>query len=558
MRRRDSARPILAPILALLACQSEPESAPTTPLRRLSNQQYVAALADLFPTLDFASLAPTLYLSSDPKVEGFVNAAAAQTPDALLIERHQQITMIVAGEVAKHRAEILPCELEAAPLACGEAWLDELAPRAWRRPLALDERERLHDYYADELALAGDPVPAIQLATQRVLLAPDFVYLIERGRPDPVPPGARRRLSAHEQATRLALLLWNTIPDRALLDAADRGELQTRESVIEHARAMLADPRARVGMLAFYSQWLEFDRLKAVQDRDLPEAWLDDPDQQFSRAWNEALVGQLRVELEAFVLHEHFEGAGTLAGLLRSRRAWLSPQLALHYGVEHPRGPWDPPRVDGPLADPEPDEWAWVELPADQRAGVLTLAGSMAMLALDQTPSPVRRGVYLLDNFLCAPPAAPPAQIDTTPPRPDEVDEPLTNRERFAAHTDDPTCSGCHLPIDALGFGFEHYDQTGFFRTIDAGLPVDAGGELEGQAFVGAIELSERLAGSPSVHRCVARKWWQYAFAGVPAADASDEFEAIADEFWASGGRFEDLLLAIVASEEFRSLPEVE
>ncbi len=541
--------------VALLACRpdSDPEVELTSaPLRRLSNEQVLAALADLFPQLDFDI--PALYLSADPRVDNFVNAAAAQTPNALLIERYQQISMIVAGEVVRIHGEILPCDLLADPLACGQTWLDDLALRAWRRPLAESERDRLRGYYADELALAGDPVPALQLAIQRVLLAPEFFYLIEHGRSDGE-PGERRWLTAHEQATRLALLLWNTIPDRELLAAADRGELQTRDSVVAHARAMLGDPRAQAGMLGFYRQWLEFDRLKAVQDRDLPAAWLADPDQQYSSAWDELLVSQFRVELEAFVIHNHFVGAGTLAGLLRARDSLVSPQLAVHYGIDHPRGPWLPPAQVGDNDEPAPDDWLWLELPADQRAGVLTLAGPMAMLALDQTPSPVRRGVYLLDNFLCAPPAAPPAQIDTTPP---SASEPLTNRERFAAHTDNPACSGCHASIDALGFGFEHYDQTGFFRTLDAGFPIDASGEVEGQAYTGAIELGERLATSEAVHRCVASKVWQYAFGGVPPASESDEFEAIADEFWIAGGHFEDLLVAIVASEEFRSLPEVE
>lgn len=545
--------------LALLGCR--PESAPdpdspTTPLRRLSNQQYLAALDDLFPQLDFETLGPALYLSSDPKVDNFVHAPAAQTPNALLVERHQQVTMIVAGEVARAHADILPCDLELEPLACGQTWIDNLARRAWRRPLAPTERERLHDYYADELALAGDPIPAIQLAIQRILLAPEFVYVIERGEPG-TSPGERIPLTSHEQATRLALLLWNTIPDQALLDAADRGELETRESLLGHAREMLADPRARGGMLAFYQQWLEFDRLKAVQDRDIPIAWLDDPDQQYSAAWDELLVDQFRVELEGFVLHNHFDAAGTLAGLLRARESLLSPQLALHYGIDHPRGPWVPAAEGGPENfDPAPEDWLWLELPSDQRAGVLTRAGSMAMLALDQTPSPVRRGVYLLENFLCAPPDAPPAQIDTTPPTTTTA-EPQTNRERFAAHTDNPACSGCHATIDPLGFGFEHYDQTGFFRTLDAGFVVDASGEFEGIPYEGALELAERLASSESVHRCVASKWWQYTFGGVPSASESAEFEAIADEFWRGGGRFEDLLLAIIASEEFRSLPEV-
>lgn len=552
----------LALVPLAIACAREPEPVAelSTPLRRLTAEQTRNALRDLFPELDLSEL--PLRLPADAAVDNFENTAAAQTPSFYLVERHQQIFLQVAAELTSHHAEVLPCDLLAEPNTCAHDYLDELAARAWRRPLSNQESKGLRDFYDHELALAGTPEPALQLAVQRVLLAPHFVYLVERGSDRTIESSTRRLLSSHELATRLALLLWNTIPDDELLAAAARDELSNEAAILAQAERMLADPRARAGVLAFYRQWLGFDSLQAVRDRKLPPEWLADPEHQHTPAWDESLVAQMRHELDAFVTEVHFGGdEATLARLLGSRRSLVSPQLAVHYGVQHPISSWDPPAPgeEPPGSAPiEELDWAWVELPEDQRAGVLTLAGPMTMLALDRTPSPIRRGVFVLDNLLCAPPSAPPPQIDTTLPASDDADDlPRSNRERFAEHTDNPICAGCHASIDAIGFGFEHYDQTGWYRTLDGGWPVDASGEALGHEFQDAVELMQQLGSSEAIHRCFAQKWWGYALGRSREQIADDpELEQIADEFWANGGRLEQLLLLIVSSEEFRTLAE--
>jgi hypothetical protein len=191
------------------------------------------------------------------------------------------------------------------------------------------------------------------------------------------------------------------------------------------------------------------------------------------------------------------------------------------------------------------------------RAGLLTQPGWLARLSGPNQSSPVRRGVFVLDKLMCQPPEPPPAGVNTEPPMPTTA---KTTRERFDAHEKDTFCASCHDRIDAAGFLLENFDGMGVWRDKENGQSVDASGRLmltRDQAlagsFNGAIELSQKLAGSGQVSDCLARGWLRFAL-GRPLVDGDlCTLNDVQRRFAAGEGSFPELLVAIARSEAFRS-----
>jgi hypothetical protein len=191
-----------------------------------------------------------------------------------------------------------------------------------------------------------------------------------------------------------------------------------------------------------------------------------------------------------------------------------------------------------------------------ERAGVLTQPGLMALLAYPDQSSPVARGVFVRERMLCQHLPPPPNDVVIEPPDPDPN---ATTRERFAQHTADAACSGCHSLIDPLGFGFEHYDAIGRFRTDENGLPVDASGSLGGIAdasqvgdYEGAVELADKLLASTDFQECVAHQWTTFALGREPGEDDACAMQGIRQSFADSGGDLRELLVSIATSDSFR------
>ncbi len=489
--------------------------APRTPLRRLGEAQYGNTVRDLFPGVAM----PAVDLPDEVVVSGFDNNADGQSPSALLIEGLEAAAVaVVAAAMAEPGSwSVCPADGGPDPRACGHDQLHALAPRIFRRPLAAEEERAWLDLFDGVLEADGYRV-ALSVTLQALLQAPEFVYLPEHGLPG---DGERRALTGHEVATRLSYALWASMPDDALFAAAAAGELDDADGVEAQAWRMLDDPRADDALLDFHAQWLELGELARIA-----------PDAATYPGWDPSLPEAMRAELDAFVLDVLHGEDPTLSALLLDRRTSATGALAGLYGAEG-------------------------ELPAEERAGLLTRAGWLAATSHAVHPSPVQRGVFVLERVACEEVLPPPAVVDLAVEG--GGSGAVTNRERYAAHTADPACAGCHARIDPLGFAFEGYDATGALRLTDAGRPVDATGvivglgDLDGRAFDGAVELSEHLAGSETVSACVARQWTGYASGRTLEAGDEAELAAIAAAFSAAGGDVRQLLVEIVRSEGFRT-----
>lgn len=496
------------------------------PLRRMTHTQYNNTVRDLFPGADI----PPQTILVDPKVNGFENNSEVQAPSALLVEQYQKAALAVTAAAMAKPDGFLPCPADGGPdpATCGHDLLRDLGARAFRRPLAADEESAYLTFFDQQMAEHNFNV-GLQLAMQAILQAPAFIYFPEFGGDPLVDQPELVALTGHELAARLSYFLWDTTPDEALLAAATAGDLDEIAGIEAEVLRMLDDPRARTSLVNFHRQWFDLDKIAEVN-----------PDLATYPEFTPALRTSMRSELDRFVESTIFDGAGTFAALLTSPATTVDSQLAALYKV----------------AAPPPDTWTDLDLPASERSGILTRAGFLARTAHAVHPSPVRRGVFVLSRLLCVPPAPPPPNVNTSPPDESDPDQPKTNRERYAKHTAQDTCGGCHQSIDGVGFGFENYDALGKWRTLDNSYPVDASGELIGTdvdgPFVGALELSQKLATSTQAHNCVVSQVYRYALGRNTGLDDLCSLADLRGQFAAASGDIRALLLAVVTSDAFR------
>ncbi|MEM6996914.1 MAG: DUF1588 domain-containing protein, partial [Myxococcota bacterium] len=331
-------------------------------------------------------------------------------------------------------------------------------------------------------------------------------------------------------ATRMSFLLWATTPDDGLLDTAAEGALRdpaVRESI---AREMLDDVRARDGVARIYTQWFG-----AAGAAHLTRDATLFPD--FDETIGAAMEREVAESAAEIVLSE---GAG-LDALLNSGNSRVTAELAAYYGVQ-------------PSGSPDADGLYDIVLPAAERSGLLTRAGVMARLAHADQTAPVLRGRYVREAILCQPMPEPPADVDDTVP---PVDDATTVRERFEQHRADAQCAACHELLDPVGFGFEHYDGAGRYRSMEGAVAVDASGTLtatdvDGE-FNGAIELSARLSESAEVQRCAVLQHATVAFGRAPQASTVDAcwVDQLQTEFEQSDDSLSELLVAVVTRDNF-------
>lgn len=494
-----------------------------TKLRRLTQSQYERTVRDLLgiETTAAEGFAP------DERVAAFKSNAVAPVGD-LQVEQYMDAAEVVATEAATDLASLLPCDPATGEDACAEQWVRELAPRAYRRPLAEADIARLMAVYATAKGDA-DFATGIRVTLQGMLQSPWFLYHVELGDPAAdVVDGEAAPLAGHELASRLSYFLWDSMPDQALFDAATAGELATDEGIAAQVDRMMADPRAQEAIASFHLQWLGVDEIEGLEKA--PEVYPD---------FDQALALAMKDDTARFANWVLAEGDGRLETLLTGAYTFSEdPALLAVYGVSLPAG-----HVSG---DPIP-------LPADERAGLLTQASVMAEHAHANQTSPVHRGQLVRENLLCQPLPPPPADVDNVPPDPEPG---ATTRERFEQHNEDPSCAGCHALIDGIGFGFEHYDGIGAFRTMDEGLAVDATGtvvatDVDGD-YDGALELGEKLAASADVRECVARQWLRYSLGRLDAIEDDCAAQQLTERFTDADDHLRTLIHEVVQSDAFR------
>ncbi|MEE2839711.1 MAG: DUF1592 domain-containing protein [Acidobacteriota bacterium] len=348
---------------------------------------------------------------------------------------------------------------------CARKIISTLARHAYRRPIADQELPSLLAPYHIGREEGGFE-EGIELALQRILVSPEFLFRIEQD-PENVEPGTAYPIRDFELASRLSFFLWSSIPDDTLLDLAAEGRLKDPAVLEGQIRRMLADPRSEALVTNFAGQWLYLRNIATVAP-DLGEF------PEFDENLREALQRETELFFGSMLREDR-----SVADLLDADFTFLNERLARHYGIANVYG----------------SHFRRVTLGHEERKGLLGKGSILTATSYANRTSPVLRGKWILENILGTPPPPPPPNVPELP-EPAGDGQPLTMRERMEAHRANPACAACHSRMDPLGFALENFDAIGGWRSTEADSPIDSSGVLpDGTQFEGASGLRKVLLG---------------------------------------------------------------
>jgi hypothetical protein len=506
----------------------ELEPAPAR-LRLLLSRQYVHAVRDLFGDAAAAVAAPP----ADVALNGFdaIGASQLSLGDAE-VDAYEASAGAVA-EVAMTDPSSLAAIAGCTPTgpndeACLADFVAELGRRAFRRPMADDELARYVGVGMTAAADFSDMAAGQERVIAAILQSPYFLYQVEIGEPDASVEG-RRRLTGYEMATRMSLLLADTIPDVELLDAAAAGELDTADGIRGQAERLIASEPAQQAFADFISEFLRL--------RELPEL---PKDPALFPEFTPLLTDAMWRETLALVDDVVWARDADFTEVFDAPYTFVDSNLASLYGIPNP--------------ETYGDTMTKVTLPPEQkRGGLFGHAGLLSALGHIASTSPTIRGKFVRENIMCtAVPPPPPGVITDLP----DTSEAKTMRQRLEAHMGDPTCAGCHAFIDPIGFGLENYDAIGRFRTEENGEPIDAVAEVDGVVFEGAAQLGALVRADPRSAGCIVRSLFRHGTGHLEVDGEEAEIAALETTFADEGFRMQAMLVELVASPAFRVVGE--
>ena len=192
------------------------------------------------------------------------------------------------------------------------------------------------------------------------------------------------------------------------------------------------------------------------------------------------------------------------------------------------------------------------EFPTESgRSGILTQVAMLSMFSHPGRSSPTKRGVALMDIFLCEPTPTPPANVDFSIVNDTNNPKLRTVRDRLMAHATTPQCASCHTHSDPIGLTLEGFDSIGERRLTEGGRSVDVSATIGGKNFSGGAGLGQYLHDNPRVPACFARKLYAYAKAIDTEEVEPSVFKAAYKSFTDSGYRMRALLKGLALSPEF-------
>jgi hypothetical protein len=379
---------------------------------------------------------------------------------------------------------------------------------------------------------------ALATSIQAVMVSPYFLFRVETGDAQQERQGVRP-LTDYELASRLSYFLWSTMPDEELLQLADSGQLHQPEVLEDQARRMLRSHKAKALSENFALQWL--------QVRDIQGA-MPDPDR-FPQFYRRYLPHALRQE--ALLLFETILAEDrSVLELIDPDFLWLNGTLAGFYGIRPE------------LEDERNSSLFWHRYPLDdeRRGGVLTMGATLAATSSSTRTSPVKRGKWILETILGAPPPPP---LDNVPDLDDTpaAEDGLALADKLQRHRSDPACASCHRRMDPLGLGLENFDAIGAWRDREGPLPIEATGALtDGSRFSGPVELKQLIVNErrDDFLRCLTEHMLTYALGRKLEPYDLGTVQEIADDLAEDDHRLSRLVVEIVQSYPFTHLKTAE
>ena len=502
--------------------EASPES--TTNMRRLTDEQYRNAIADIFgEDIEYAGrFDPVLRPRHGLQIQGVSQIAVSPAG----FEQYDKMARVIAAQVVdeRHRALLVACQPAVATMpddACAAAFFRRVGELVYRRPLAPADVQRYVSAAREATTLTNDFYGGLTDGLGVMLASPRFLFDLDVSEPDPARPGARR-LDAYSRASRLSFFLWNTTPDRELLAAAASGALHTPDGLVQQVNRLLESPRLENSVRAFFADTLGFDQID-----DLSKDGVIYP--QFTPGAKRDMAEQTLRTIVDLLLTRN----GDYRDLFTTRHTFMTRALGAVYRV----------------TVPEKTGWILYEFSEDDpRAGILSHLSFTATFSHPGRSSPTLRGKAIRELIFCQPISDPPADVNFSLV---ENTTRGTVRDRLTAHRDNPVCASCHRRMDPIGLGFENFDGAGTYRTHENDTAIDVTGQLDGSSFTDPISLGQVVRDHPQVPACLSKRMFEYAARRPLDADETAWVKTLGTQFVDSNYRLRELLRVVATSEQF-------
>ncbi|MEL7499469.1 MAG: DUF1588 domain-containing protein [Planctomycetota bacterium] len=388
-----------------------------------------------------------------------------------------------------------------------QRFCEQFVAHAFVTELSKEDRDFYVGQHFEQSLSIQDQVKRVVLLT---LKSPRFLY-----------PNLERRTDEHRVGAEMAMVLWDSVPDKPLNRLIDKGPksgLDKREKAIGHLYAMTNNPRARQKLNAFFHAWLSTHAGHSPKDS---EAFPD---------FDEQLVVDMKTSMQTFLERVAWSETSDYRELFQADYLYLNSNLAKFYDLEL-----------------EPSS-GFNKVPAgDHRIGLLTHPYLMTGLAYHKESSPIHRGVFVAKQLLGRRLRQPPNNVK---PLTEEFAPDMTTRERVEHQTKEPTCMNCHSVINPLGFSLENFDAVGRFRKRDVEKPIDVtsvyrtpgGKELK---LNGPKDLANYLANDPAAQKNFIRQLFRFYTKNDIAAYGDQLLSQLHQRFVARDCRIRELLIDI-------------
>jgi len=524
----DADRLMFGDWLAKLKYLSEKDPGPFV-IRRLTKTEYGNTLRDLF------GVDPSIAdgLPDEVSGQGYLNSLSSLQLEQYLTIADKVLRQIATPEGGR-RTEIQKrlfgqsAAPRTHPLEAAREVARSLARKAYRRPPTEAELDVLAEAFdlgrRNNLAYQQ----ALHLMLKAVLVSPQFLFITPASREAEAKSSTGIvPLDDYQLASRLSYLLWATMPDDELMALADSGRLHEPAVLKAQAKRLLDDRRSRALFDGFGAQWLGVGGLKRQ---------VFDPAMfpQMTTGMRQAMYDEVRLYFESIVRDNE-----NVIRFVDGDYTYLNGALAPLYGLEK--------TVKGP-------EMRKVRLSDGNRGGVLAMPGILAATSFPNRTSPVKRGVWVLEQVLGEHVPAAPPDVPALDKQDKAAVANLTVRQRTELHRTNPVCANCHQVLDPIGFGLEKFDAIGRWRDRDNnGQPIDAAGELPGgKRFSGPEDLKAIIAGrTGDVARNLVEKLLAYALGRKLEGYDEIVVDELMGEIAGDGYRMRALINGVITSYPF-------
>jgi hypothetical protein len=460
-------------------------------LRLLTRTEFDRTISDIFPQIDgqWNDSLPSDTVSSFGFDNDASNDVGNQRASALLDTALSVATALTGNALST----LLPCSSSNADRTCAEQFLTQYGRRLFRRPVSSTEHDRYLSFF-DSAKAKSDFKTALKWMTVGLIQSPNAVYRREIG----VDNGSgTRALSPYELATEIAYAYTGSTPTEDLLAKADSKSLGDSVAL---AKALLTSDTQRRALQHFFDSYVGYTTVSAIQKPAIMD---------FA-----GLSGDMLQETQAFIADVVFQKGGGLKELLTAPSTNPSQRLAQRYGFPVPAA-----------------DYATVARPSGRGIGILAQGSFLATHANAEASSPTQRGLFVFTRLLCRNKPTPPPNVpQISAPQPGKV----TTRQRYEQlHAGAGACAACHKQWDPIGFGFEHYDQAGFYRQDEGGLPIDSSAAVPNPdgstlfSFSDEESLVTGLAAQAISYQCFAGYLSTYAFGTSEACLGSGQVGAL-------------------------------